>query len=74
MTYLSVCSGIEAASVAWHPLGWCPVAFAEVDASVEGYGTYEHDLRAVGVELEDWMDYDAETRYMKLTHALKQKA
>ena len=29
--YLSVCSGIEAASVAWHPLGWEPVAFAEID-------------------------------------------
>ena len=31
MKYLSVCSGIEAASVAWHPLGWEPVAFSEVD-------------------------------------------
>jgi DNA (cytosine-5)-methyltransferase 1 len=30
--YLSVCSGIEAATVAWHPLGWSPVAFSEVDA------------------------------------------
>ena len=30
--YLSVCSGIEAATVAWHPLGWQAVAFAEVDA------------------------------------------
>ncbi len=30
--YLSVCSGIEAATVAWHPLGWEPVAFSEVDA------------------------------------------
>ena len=29
--YLSVCSGIEAASVAWHPLGWQPVAFSEID-------------------------------------------
>jgi DNA (cytosine-5)-methyltransferase 1 len=29
--YLSVCSGIEAASVAWHPLGWTPVAFAEIE-------------------------------------------
>jgi len=29
--YLSVCSGIEAASVAWHHLGWTPVAFSEVD-------------------------------------------
>ncbi len=32
MRYLSVCSGIEAASVAWKPLGWAPTAFAEVDA------------------------------------------
>jgi site-specific DNA-cytosine methylase len=29
--YLSLFSGIEAASVAWEPLGWTPVAFAEVD-------------------------------------------
>lgn len=32
MRYLSVCSGIEAASVAWAPLGFSPVAFAEVEA------------------------------------------
>ena len=31
-TYLSVCSGIEAATVAWEPLGWQPWAFAEVEA------------------------------------------
>jgi DNA (cytosine-5)-methyltransferase 1 len=30
--YLSVCSGIEAASVAWGPLGWKAVGFAEIDA------------------------------------------
>lgn len=30
--YLSVCSGMEAASVAWHHLGWKPVAFSEIDA------------------------------------------
>jgi len=29
--YLSVCSGIEAATVAWHPLDWEPVAFSEID-------------------------------------------
>jgi DNA (cytosine-5)-methyltransferase 1 len=29
--YLSVCSGIEAASVAWEPLGWEPVAFSEIE-------------------------------------------
>ena len=31
LRYLSVCSGIEAATVAWHPLGWRPVAFSEID-------------------------------------------
>ena len=31
MRYLSVCSGIEAASVAWHPLGWKPLAFSEIE-------------------------------------------
>jgi len=29
--YLSLFSGIEAASLAWQPLGWQPVAFAEVE-------------------------------------------
>jgi DNA (cytosine-5)-methyltransferase 1 len=29
--YLSVCSGIEAATVAWHDLGWEPVAFSEIE-------------------------------------------
>ncbi|MFB6311521.1 MAG: DNA cytosine methyltransferase, partial [Salinirussus sp.] len=31
MNYLSVCAGIEAATVAWHPLGWTPVAFSEIE-------------------------------------------
>ena len=31
MKYLSVCSGIEAASVAWHHLGWTPIAFSEIE-------------------------------------------
>lgn len=30
-TYGSVCSGIEAASVAFEPLGWQPVFFSEID-------------------------------------------
>ena len=29
--YISLFAGVEAASVAWHPLGWKPVAFAEFD-------------------------------------------
>lgn len=31
MKYLSICSGIEAATVAWHSLGWEPVGFADID-------------------------------------------
>ena len=32
MRYVSIFSGIEAASVAWGPLGWEPVAFSEIEA------------------------------------------
>lgn len=31
MNYLSVCSGIEAASVAWHPLGWNCLGVSEIE-------------------------------------------
>ena len=30
--YGSVCSGVEAATVAWHPLGWKPQWFSEIEA------------------------------------------
>ena len=32
MIYGSVCSGVEAATVAWHPLGWKPKWFSEIEA------------------------------------------
>jgi len=31
VNYLSVCSGIEAATVAWHDMGWNPLAFSEIE-------------------------------------------
>ena len=31
MNYLSVCSGIEAATVAWHDMGFNPVGFSEIE-------------------------------------------
>ena len=31
MKYLSICSGIEAATVAWHGFGWEPVGFSEIE-------------------------------------------
>lgn len=32
MRYGSVCSGVEAATLAWHHLGWRPAFFSEIDA------------------------------------------
>jgi DNA (cytosine-5)-methyltransferase 1 len=32
MRYGSLCSGIEAATVAWRRLGWQPARFADIDA------------------------------------------
>lgn len=32
MRYVSTFSGVEAATVAWEPLGWEPLAFCEIDA------------------------------------------
>jgi DNA (cytosine-5)-methyltransferase 1 len=29
--FLSVCSGMEAATVAWHHMGWTPVGFSEIE-------------------------------------------
>jgi DNA (cytosine-5)-methyltransferase 1 len=29
--YISICSGIEAATTAWHGLGWEPLAFSEIE-------------------------------------------
>lgn len=31
MIYGSICSGIEAATVAWAPLGWQPAFFSEIE-------------------------------------------
>lgn len=31
MRYATLCSGIEAPTVAWHPLGWQPVWFSEIE-------------------------------------------
>ena len=36
MRYGSVCSGIEAATAAWHPLGWEPAYFSEIDKFPRG--------------------------------------
>ncbi len=54
MRYLSLCSGIDAASVAWRSLGWQPVAFAEIAAFPAALLSYRYpdvpnlgDLRGI---------------------------
>lgn len=54
MRYLSVCSGIEAATQAWHPLGWEPVAFSEIERFPRS--VLEHRLGARDARLSGCTD------------------
>ena len=42
MRYGSVCSGIEAATVAWHPLGWQPAFFSEIEPAPRSVLTHHY--------------------------------
>ena len=64
MTYLSVCSGIEAATVAWAPLGFKPIGFAEIEPfpcellkqkypNVKNYGDITQYENWTGIEAID---------------------
>jgi DNA (cytosine-5)-methyltransferase 1 len=71
MRYLSVCSGIEAATVAWHPLGWQPVAFSEIEGFPSAVLAHHYGSNMPGEPLtrngvpnlgdltkfKDWPDY-----------------
>ncbi len=50
LRYLSVCSGIEAATVAWHPLGWTPAGFAEIEPFPRAVLEQRHGAVAVDFE------------------------
>lgn len=61
LRYGSICSGIEAASVAWHPLGWMPSFFSEIDPFPRAVLAHRWpDVRCHGdfTTIEDG-DYDA---------------
>lgn len=61
MRYLSLCSGIEAASVAWHPLGWRAVAFSEIDPFPCAVLAHHYpDVPNLGdmTRFEEWPDAD----------------
>ena len=59
MRYGSVCSGIEAATVAWHPLGWQPAWFSEIEKFPSAVlGHYYPDVANLGdmTKFEGWPD------------------
>ena len=61
MIYGSVCSGIEAASVAWSPLGWQAAFFAEIDAFPSALlAHYYPDVPNLGdmTRFQEWPDAD----------------
>lgn len=63
MRYLSVCSGIEAATQAWHPLGWKPVAFSEIEKfPSEVLAHHYPDVPNWGdmTKFEEWPDADVD--------------
>ena len=73
MKYGSVCSGIEAATVAWHPLGWEPQFFSEIEAFPSAVLAHHYNSNMPGKPLgngipnhgdmlnfQDWPDHAIE--------------
>lgn len=61
MKYLSVCSGIEAATVAWHPLDWTPAAFSEIEPfPCKVLARHYPNTPNLGdmTKFKEWPDYD----------------
>ena len=59
MRYISLFSGIEAATVAWEPFGWEPVAFCEIDEFPSAVLEYRFpNVPNLGdITKVDWSDY-----------------
>lgn len=59
-SYGSVCSGIEAATVAWHPLGWHSAFFSEIESFPSAVLSHRHpNTPNLGdmTKFRDWPDY-----------------
>lgn len=65
MKYLSLFSGIEAATVAWKPLGWKPIAFCEIDAFPSALLAYHypHVPNLGDITKVDWSEYRQEEKH-----------
>ena len=65
LTYVSVCSGIEAVSVAWQPLGLEPIHFAEIDPFCSTLLNHHYpEVPNLGdiTQHETWPEFDNRTR------------
>lgn len=63
MKYISTFSGIEAATAAWHGLGWKPVWFSEVDAFASAVLAHHYPhVRNLGdvTKFKEWPDADVD--------------
>ena len=60
MRYVSIFSGIEAASAAWEPLGWKPVAFSEIESfpSAVLAARYPRVPNLGDITKIDWSEHD----------------
>ena len=59
MRYVSVCSGIEAATVAWHHMGWQPAWFSEIEPFPSAVLRHHYpDIRNMGdmTKYGEWPD------------------
>lgn len=60
MIYGSVCSGMEAATAAWHPLGWKPAFFSEIDNTASRFLAAKYpDVPNLGdmTKFQEWPDH-----------------
>lgn len=60
MIYGSLCSGIEAATQAWHPLGWRPAFFSEIEKFPSAVLAHHYPVvpnHGDMTKFEDWPDH-----------------
>jgi DNA (cytosine-5)-methyltransferase 1 len=66
MNYLSVCSGVEAATVAWHPLGWNAVGYAEIEAFPSAVLAHHYPTVTNFGDMTKYKEWDIGTRGLDL--------
>lgn len=57
MKFISLCSGIEAASVAWEPLGWTPIAFSEIEPFPCAVLKHHYPIVPNLGDMNEWRDW-----------------